>query len=50
VEGVSSLILVFGKYYFWSKILDERPKGWSGRAVAGLRGSGRGAARLNFGW
>ena len=48
--SLSSLNLVFRKYYFWSKILDERPKGWSGRAVAGLRGSGRGGARLNFGW
>ena len=49
LRSLSSLNLVFRKYYFWSKILDERPKGWSGRAVAGLRGSGRGA-RLNFGW
>ena len=49
-RSLSFLILVLRKYYFWSNFLDERQKGWSGRAVAGLRGSGRGGARLNFGW
>jgi len=33
-----------------SKIQDERQKGWSGRPVASFRGSGRGGARVNFGW
>jgi len=40
----------FEKYYFWSKILDEPPKGSSGRAVAGVRGYWRQDTRFNISW